>query len=318
MHEQALRSRTEANLARARKYESLAILTAGIAHDFNNSLHAILGDVEGIAGSPDAEERAARIRTTVEDSAGLCRRLLAFAGHASMNPEIVDMNVAIAEVIPFLTPLAGDVPVRWEPGPGLPPVEVDPVELRQWVIGLVTRAIESTDGSGDISVSTFLDRPVAACGEERPSFRVIDRGRGIPEESLDRVFDPFFQSVGRNRGMDLAAMRGSIESIGGAIRVESVPGIRTAFTVMLPAASDDRTSPPPEPEAVIPDGCEIALVDDDDRVRTVTCTMMETLGCRVTCWHDGETFLAAIPSGLRPSCVLLDMTMPGLPAVRCS
>ena len=97
MHEQVMRSRMEAKLAKAEKYESLGILTAGIAHDFNNSLHAILGCAEGITGDDAVAGKTESIKSAVSDSADLCRQMLAFAGHASMNPEILDLNRTILD-----------------------------------------------------------------------------------------------------------------------------------------------------------------------------------------------------------------------------
>jgi signal transduction histidine kinase/ActR/RegA family two-component response regulator len=312
MHEQVMRSRVEARLATAQKYESLGILTAGIAHDFNNSLQAILGSAEGITGNAAVTERVERIRRAVADSADLCRQMLAFAGHASMNPEIVDLNETVLEVLPFIIPVAGGIDLKWEPGAGLPTVEVDPVQLKYWVISLLTNSMEALEGHGEITVATGLITGGTAGVQDRPFVRIIDNGPGIPVERLDRVFDPFFSTKKASRGMGLSVIKGSVESIGGEIRVLSEPDTRTEFTIILRPALAASSVKPLIPLEVTPTGRTVALVDDDEKILDVTGSLLRTLGYRVTRWPDGESFLESIPSSGCPDCVLLDMTMPGL------
>jgi signal transduction histidine kinase/Tfp pilus assembly protein PilF/ActR/RegA family two-component response regulator len=311
MHEQVVRSRMEAKLAKAQKYESLGILTAGIAHDFNNSLHAILGYAEGITGDDAVAGKVESIRSAVSDSADLCQQMLAFAGHASMNPEILDLNRTILDVVPFIIPMAGGVDLRWEPGEGLPPVEVDPVQLKYWVISLLINSMEALDGCGEITVSTGLIAGGTADMKDRPCIRIIDNGPGIPVERLDRLFDPFFSTKKTSRGMGLSVIKGSVESIGGEITVRSEPGVTTEFTIILPPAPVVESTKSPAPAEVEPGGRTVALVDDDEKIREVTGSMLMTLGYRVTRWSDGNAFLDGISSSGCPDCVLLDMTMPG-------
>lgn len=207
--------------------------------------------------------------------------------------------------------MAGGVDLRWEPGKGLPPVEVDPVQLKYWVISLLTNSMEALGGCGEITVATGLVAGGAADMKDRPFVRIVDNGPGIPLERLDRVFDPFFSTKKTSRGMGLSVIKGSVESIGGEITVRSEPGVATEFTIILPPAPVVESTKSPAPAEVEPGGRTVALVDDDEKIREVTGSLLMTLGYRVTRWSDGESFLESIPSSGCPDCVLLDMTMPG-------
>lgn len=312
MHEQAMRAEMETRLAKSQKFESLGILCAGIAHDFNNSLHAILGSVEGISGNDDISGKVERIRSAVTDSADLCRHLLAFAGHASMNPEVVDVNGAVAEVISLINPLTSGIDLLWEPAEGLAPVEVDPVQLKNWVISILTNSLEALDGAGTVTISTSMRRGEKPDAVSMPSITIADNGPGIPCELLDKVFDPYFSTKSISRGMGLAEIKGSVESIGGEISLRSEPRILTEFTIMLPPASDVPETVPRSIVDLDPGGRTVGIVDDDRNVREVTASMLEFLGYRNVCWSDGESFLQDLGTGDPPDCILLDMTMPGL------
>ncbi len=301
----------DARTARMQKYESLGILTAGIAHDFNNSLHAILGSIEGISGDSGTMRSVERIRRAVEEATQLCRQMLAFGGHASMNRELVDVNEAVREVVPFIAPMEEDVRIGWEPAEGLPRVCLDPLQLKNWVISLVVNSMEAMEGRGTVTVSTGHLPGSTGSGAGSVVVSVEDDGPGISGEHMPRVFDPFFSTKRAGRGMGLSVIKGSVEAIGGTIEAVSRPGEGTVMTLVLPATS--RTAGPDEgetgPEAP-GGGLDVALVDDEEMVLEVTGSMLETLGHRVSAYRSGPSLLDDLRRGFEPDCILLDMTMP--------
>ena len=113
--------------------------------------------------------------------------------------------------------------------PDLPPVTVDPSQLRQVVVNLVVNALQAMPGGGTLTVRT-LARPGAVV------LVVEDEGVGIEADALDQIFLPFFttKGVGEGTGLGLSVVHGIVSSHGGSIRVESRPGAGARFEVAIP------------------------------------------------------------------------------------
>lgn len=130
-------------------------------------------------------------------------------------------------------------PVRFEMGieGGLPKVIADRDELRRVFINLISNAVHAMDDRGEISIRA---NAVRGCGGDagRPAVEIAieDRGAGIPEEVLPRLFQPYFSTKSKGTGLGLAICRRVVDDLGGEIRLESRPGRGTVATVRLPAA----------------------------------------------------------------------------------
>ena len=309
MEKKTLKFKMEAKMARFQKFEGLGLLTAGIAHDFNNSLHSILGSVNEIDRKGNNPASVGNIKAAVNDAKNLCSQLLAFSGHASMDPRVIDINNELKDILQLLSPLEPGVDFHWKPGTGLPPVRVDPIQLKNWVVSLVTNALESMDGSGTIVLCTSLR---SRKNSLYPSVAVIDNGPGIETGNIQRIFDPFFSTKGIDRGMGLSAIKGAVESAGGSIQVSSEPGVRTEFVMLFPPVRNtgdlNGKKAGEEGRPVL----EIALIDDEKLVRDVTGGMLRLMGHEVRCYEGGQDFLEEVSSGRYPDCIVLDMTMPGM------
>jgi len=110
-------------------------------------------------------------------------------------------------------------------------VRVDVSQTKQVLFNIVRNACDAMPGGGELRVSTA--RLPADDGHVRVV--VEDTGRGIPEEYLERIFDPFFSMNREGTGLGLAISRKIVENHGGRIEVESQPGKGTKFGVLLPA-----------------------------------------------------------------------------------
>jgi PAS domain S-box-containing protein len=234
--------RLEAQVQHTQKLESLGVLASGIAHDFNNLLTGILGSASLAAmkvppGSPAAEQLA-RVVAAAEKAAELANKMLAYAGKSEPLLVPSDLNQVIEEVLPLVrTSLGNTASIQLALAPNLPAISVDPNQLQQVVVNLLTNAAEAL-------AREIVVRTGAMTGGElspHPSvfLEVRDDGSGMDEETRTRIFDPLFSTKCTGRGLGLSAVAGIVRGHGGKIRVESAPHRGTSFTVLFPATRPD-------------------------------------------------------------------------------
>ena len=239
----------ERRVQEQQKSESLTVFAAGVAHDFNNLLTSILGNADLLAmqAPPDSSQRrtAEAIVIGSQRAADLVSKMLAYAGEGRVVSERVDLDALTREMVDVLEASVTRhcTLVYNSPGP-LPLVDVDPTQIRQVVLNLIINATEAVDEGGLVTVATgqeLLDREAlshmtfGADVDPGPYVfvDVVDNGHGISDETLLRMFDPFFSTKDQGRGLGLAAVRGIVRSHQAALRVSSAPGQGTRFRVWL-------------------------------------------------------------------------------------
>jgi len=147
---------------------------------------------------------------------------------------------------------------------------------------------------------------------------VKDTGVGIDDEVRAHIFEPFFttKETGKGTGLGLATVLGVVEQSGGIIRCESQLDEGAVFSIFLPALLDEVDTPSPRagPLSEAPRGSEvILLVEDEDMVRTLACTILENNGYVVLEATNGREGLALCGSHEGPIDMLLsDVVMPEL------
>jgi PAS domain S-box-containing protein len=246
---EAERYALERRVQEQQKSESLTVFAAGVAHDFNNLLTGILGNADLLAmqAPPDSTQRrtAEAIVIGSQRAADLVSKMLAYAGEGRVVSVRVDLDTLTREMVDVLAASVARhcTLVYNSPGP-LPLVDADPTQIRQVVLNLIINATEAVDEGGLVTVATgqeMLDREALA----RMTFGadvdpgpyvfvdVVDNGHGISDETLSRMFDPFFSTKDQGRGLGLAAVRGIVRSHQAALRVSSAPGQGTRFRIWL-------------------------------------------------------------------------------------
>jgi len=322
--------RLEARARQVDKLESLAILASGIGHDFNNLLTGILGNSGLVLRElpPAAAERTMvyQVEAAAEKAANLSDQLLSYAGEdrlrlrpSSLNELVRESEGALGEVVPEGATL------QFQLRRGLPPVEVDPEQIKSVLSNLVKNAGESlAEGRGVITVRSsqvqaersYFEGAVVDDGLPAGTyifFEVSDSGVGVDESVRNRMFEPFFSTKGTGRGLGLASSLGIVRAHRGTITVYSEPGRGSTFEVLLPAAQERQVE---VPETSVKDwrgGGTILVVDDEELVREVAQDILEQQGFEVLVAVDGRQaveIFGQCAAGIRA--VLLDLTMPGM------
>lgn len=304
----------QAQLQSAQRNESLGLLASGVAHDFNNILSAIRGNAELLTDQiPQSHRhRLDRLFQAVDRASGLVRQILAYSGRGRVESKPLDLGEELHQIDALIRhALPRNVQTALSIEPRLPPVMFDPAQFQQVAVNLIVNAAESYNGlSGEVQV--VLDR---FC--ERVRLRVMDRGCGMDQATMARIFDPYFTTKDHGHGLGLAAVQGIIASASGSITCESTPGAGTTFTILLTpcASATHRTIKSPLPE--LADGVQYALVtDDDELVREITVETLTGLG--YTCLQAGggqECLRILEQDRQRISLLVLDCRMPDIDGI---
>jgi len=325
----------ESQLFHAQKLESLGVLAGGIAHDFNNILMAVMGNAElalmRLGKESPVAENLQRIEQAAARAADLARQMLAYSGKGRFVVERIDLNHLLEEMLPMLqASISKKVVLHLNPTSRIPSVQADATQLRQIVLNLVINSSEAIgERSGIIAISTGCMRCDSSCikgllfaYEISEGFytylEVTDTGCGMDEETLARVFDPFFSTKFTGRGLGMAAVLGIIRGHKGGIRVESTPGKGSSFRILLPAS--DALPELVEEGAGIDErrfSGTVLLVDDEETVRAVGSEMLMSLGLGVVTAADGREALDLLRVRDDIDLVILDLTMPIMDGEEC-
>jgi len=322
------RRRLEARSAESAKLESIGRLAGGVAHDFNNLLTVILScadmaarDVE-TGARPDPEDLR-EILGAAERARALTRQLLAFARRQVIAPVVLDLNVLVQESEKLLRRVLGeDVALAIRLGPEPWRVRCDPAQLQQVVLNLAVNARDAMPRGGRLEIATANVEVTPARAAALPGLKagphvrltVADDGPGLPQEIRDHLFEPFFttKAKGKGTGLGLATVYGIVSQSGGAISVESAPGLGTAFEIYLPRTEAPAAEPEPARAPGLRGGHEtILLVEDDPSVGAVAARVLREAGYRVQHAQRGAEALA-LAAAEPPQLLLTDVVMPGL------
>lgn len=240
-------------LGRSEKLESLGVLAAGLAHDFGNLLTPVLGRAELLLArlAPDSPLRAhaEAIRAAAELAAELVEHLRVFSGKRSTELHALDLNSIVSEVVDLLRPIVPrDVRIELDLEPRLPRTVGDPTEIRQVVLNLLTNALEAVSDrggqvalrsrAGELDAARLAALDVSEGVERGPAvvLEVEDDGLGMAAEVRARLWEPFFTTKPRGRGLGLPSVHGILRRHRAGLEVESRPGQGACFRVYLPAA----------------------------------------------------------------------------------
>ncbi len=333
----------ERQVLHSQKLESLGILAGGIAHDFNNILMGILGNadlaLQNVSPLSPVREYINNVVSSSRHAAELSKQMLAYSGRGKFVIEGIDLNELIGEIIHLIEiSVSKNVILKFDLTENLSCIEGDAAQLRQVIMNLVTNASEAVGKtSGVITISTgnefcnreFIDstESMAWVGlEELPKegmyvyIEVSDSGCGMNEETLEKIFDPFFSTKFTGRGLGMAALIGIVRGHRGSILINTEIGKGSTVRIYFPESEKTEVSHREEASALteLTATGTILLVDDEKTVRAIAGQMLERAGFRVITAVDGIKAIEVFKkrSG-EIDCVLLDYTMPHMNGVEC-
>jgi PAS domain S-box-containing protein len=317
------RKRTEAELLKLEKLESVGVLAGGLAHDFNNLLTVMLGSIalaQLDAASPElVGKRLEEAEKAVIRARGLTQQLLTFSKGGTPMKKTASIPELVEESCSFY--LSGsNVKCSIAVGDGLKPADVDSGQIGQVLRNLILNAVQAMHSGGmirvkcDNFVKTENDKVPVENGEY-VLITVSDEGPGIDGENLPKIFDPFFTTKAKGTGLGLALSYSIIKKHGGHISVESEPGKGATFHVYLPASQQAAAAARKINAGPLPGRGRVLVMDDEEAVLRVAGDMLTALGYEPALSRDGEDAVAryrsAASGGLPFHAVIMDITVPG-------
>src|SRR3954466_13028948 len=248
---------TREALFRSQKMEAVGQLTGGIAHDFNNILAIILGNAELLRLHFRDDVTAGEIidsilRATLHGK-DLTGHLLAFSRRRLLNPQAVDVNVAVAGIVRLLgRTLGATIRVTTSTSTDAGMAYADPAALEAAVLNLALNARDAMPDGGSLAIHTstvkITARPQTEDDLEPGLYLHValeDTGTGMPPDVVARVFEPFFttKAGGRGTGLGLSMVCGFANQSGGTVKIASQPGRGTTVSLYLPLAGTDLQLP---------------------------------------------------------------------------
>ncbi len=318
----------EAQLRRSQRMEAVGQLTGGIAHDFNNLLASIIGNTEMLGDRIGSDEKSKRhidaLMLAVDRASALTQRLLAFSRKQTLLPVVADISDLIGGLEDLLQRALGEtVELIVDASPRPLPAKIDPHQFENALLNLAINARDAMVTGGTLKVQTgeaVLDQAYATQHEEvKPGdyvqVSVSDTGKGMDSNVLEKAFEPFFttKGVGEGSGLGLSMVYGFVKQSEGHITIESVPGQGTTVSLYLPRTSETvkREAQPSDPEHLVPGSENILLVEDDERVREVSSTILRDKGYRVIEATNGEEALQHLKQGPAFDLLFTDVVLPG-------
>ena len=327
------RKRTEDQLKQSLKMDAIGRLAGGVAHDFNTLLNVILGYSELLLSElseDDAHrERVTQIKNSCEAGAMLTRQLLAFSRKQGTNAEVLDLREIASKMTPILGRLLRDDVVLTVSCSTQPcPVNVDPGQIQQLIMNLISNAADAMPEGGRINIDvkdfkvdeTYLRQHPNLSAGTYAVMTISDTGVGMSAQTTAHIFEPFFttKDVGKGTGLGLSTVYGIVKRSGGDISVYSEPGAGTVFKVLLPFSVERQQQPSssevPQPQFRGGTGQTILLVEDSDALREMTSVILTRSGYSVLQAADGVAALEISES--HPGTIHLVLTDVVMPRMR--
>jgi signal transduction histidine kinase len=365
------RKKAEAALVQAQKLESLGLMAGGLAHDFNNMLLCVFGYNELARNSLPEDHPAISFLhladSTAKRACSLAEQMLTYSGGREYELSPCDLRRFFEDNLNLLQAAVGkQTEIVWKETHLATSIQIhaEEAQLFQVWMNLALNGKEAGAsriefsygllemGKGDSSHLNFTGTSLSA--GVYAVVRVQDNGSGMDEDTIPRIFDPFFSTKFTGRGLGLAAVLGIVRGHHGGVSVRSQPGLGTTFELFFPYSHQVlpkdvsksiraipkaetcsqgkaietqvklRTPRKPDDPSMVQsadkarvssDLATILVIDDEEEILKLLSAHLRAGGYEVLCASDGRSGVEVLKANQEQvSLILLDMTMPGMSA----
>jgi len=230
----------DAEMLQAEHLATMGELAAGVAHEIRNPLAGIAGAIEIITKDfpkdhPDREVME-DLRQEVRRIEKVLNDMLAYARPKPPQFGRADLKETFARTLHLARQQIGlkNVEFSVQVPPDLPAFRMDSEQLHQVLLNLVLNGVQAIESEGKVTIAAKVDAPGGPGQADLVEISVGDSGVGIPPESLERIFRPFYTTKRGGTGLGLSLCRRIIRQHGGTLNVESKVGKGSRFIIRLP------------------------------------------------------------------------------------
>ncbi len=222
-------------LLQSEKLAAMGRLTSQIAHELNNPLYGIMNTLELLKTEISPENKRRKILemalSEIMRLSEMLRKMLSFSKPDEEEKQPTDINTVIDEILLLYGKQLREHSIKIVSSfqEDLASVHASKNQLRQVFLNIISNARDAMPDGGDLTIQTKVVNT-------HIHIKISDTGIGIREENIKKIFDAFFTTKGKVKGvgLGLSVCYGFIKDHGGDIRVESIPGSGTTFTIILP------------------------------------------------------------------------------------
>ncbi len=316
----------EQQISQSQKMQAIGTLAGGVAHDFNNILTAILGYAELTQALCESDSvlysNLSEVIKGADRAGKLVDQILKFSRQTEKAVSSLKVDLIVKEVLKLLrASLPANIEIISDIASDTQ-VKADPTQMHQVIMNLCTNAYQALAGKGGIikislkRVELSPHQGVLIGNLSQGAYVCItieDNGVGIAKEFLPRIFEPYFTTKTKHEGtgLGLSVVHGIVNDHGGAVSVESDPGVGTIFSVFLPEALPEEVDS--EAKKIIQpwQPGRILVVDDEAPIVFFQEKVLKHLGYEVVSFTSSVKALRAFlhdPNAF--DLIITDMGMP--------
>ena len=323
------RKHVELALQRAKKMEAIGQLTGGIAHDFNNILGVIIGNLDLLQKQFSTDDKARKRISSASKgalrAANLTRQLLGFSQIKPIESKVSNVNRLVKNIDDVIDHSMGQkIDVCYDLEPDVWSIKIDRGELQDTLLNLLLNARHAMSQTGRITIETenkkldeeFCQDHQQAIAGDYVKIAISDTGKGIPQDKLASIFEPFYttKTQGQGSGLGLAMVFGFVKRSNGFIEVNSTLDVGTTFEIYLPRCEQQLQKQDDDKDAnkCFPTGNEsLLIVDDEIGLVELAETTLKELGYKVKTANNAQQALELLSTEFHFDLLFSDIVMPG-------
>ena len=224
------------------KMAALGEMAAGLAHEFRNSVAAIMGFGKLIKKMIPEDDKALKIADMIinesQTTEAMLKRFLTFARPLEVIPQKITISRILDDALQSARESCpgSNVETIIEDNIGEIEIDGDPALLKNAFNNLFINAYQAMEPSGVLGIYSAIDKD-----NSQVVIKITDTGKGIPDDVMPKIFNPFFTTKDKGTGLGLALVRKIITAHYGYIDVESREGEGTTFSLLLPLSFEQKT-----------------------------------------------------------------------------